>query len=58
MKTQKLMRIGYKTDLSETDPDYWGAFSAPFPAEDSTRRIVAVDWSTPGEVIVTWLVPA
>lgn len=54
MKTQRLHRIWYKTDYIETDSV--GAFSEQFPAETSTRRIVNVDWSTPGEVEVTWLI--
>ena len=61
MKRQRLMRIVYRTDYDENEPDYpGGRFSDPFPAEgDGPRdpgRIVAVDWSTPGEVEVTWLV--
>lgn len=47
------MRVIYRTDAED---EYGGMFSDPFPAEDDTRRIVAVDWSTPGEVTVTWLV--
>lgn len=34
-----------------------GTFSDPFPAPDANRQIVAVDWSTRGEVEVTWLIP-
>lgn len=56
MKMQKLMRTWYSTDVDESDPDYVGAFSAPFPAEDATRKIVSVDWSKRGEVEVTWLI--
>lgn len=52
----RLMRTWYRTDISKDDPEYVGAFSNPFPVEDSTRRIIAVDWSKPGEVEVTWLV--
>ena len=56
-KQQKLMRISYHTDISEDDTEYWGAFSEPFPAEESpSRRIIGVDWSNRGEVIVTWLI--
>lgn len=59
MRLQRLMRTWYATDAEprvgpEAGSD--GTFSAPFPAEEETRRIVAVDWSTPGEVMVTWLV--
>ena len=57
MRTKRLMRTWYPTDLNrDEDPEYVGAFSDPFPAEDETMRIVAVDWSTPGEVQVTWLI--
>lgn len=56
MRTQKLMRSWYPTDASADDPEYVGAFSGPFPAEEAGRRIVAVDWSKPGEVEVTWLI--
>jgi hypothetical protein len=49
------MRTWYKTDA---DDESVGTFSSPFPAEEPGRRIVAVDWSTPGEVEVTWLVSA
>jgi hypothetical protein len=55
VKHQRLMRTWYATDVTADDPAYLGAFSAPFPAEEPTRRIVDVDWSTPGEVMVTWL---
>lgn len=58
MKTQRLHRAWYPTDVTEEDAEYVGAFSAPFPAESAMRRIVNVDWSTPGEVQVTWLVGA
>lgn len=58
MTTQRLMRTWYQTDLDEvSDPEYVGTFSSPFPVEKDGRRIVHVDWSTPGEVEVTWLVP-
>lgn len=50
------MRTWYTTDVTPDEPEYVGAFSGPFPAEEPGRRIVAVDWSTPGEVQVTWLV--
>ena len=41
MKTQRLMRVWYKTDVSKKEPDYVGIFSAPFPAEEPGRKIVA-----------------
>jgi hypothetical protein len=53
---QRLERTWYKTDIDPSDADYVGTFSAQFPAEDATRRIVRVDWSPRGEVEVTWLV--
>ncbi len=53
---QRLMRILYATDAAEDDPLYIGTFSDPFPAEGASRRIVAVDWSTRGQVEVTWLI--
>lgn len=52
MKTQRLMRVWYKTDVFPDEPE----FSDPFPAETASRRVVDVDWSNPGEVRVTWLV--
>lgn len=58
MSTQRLLRSWYPTDVTDDDPEYVGALSCPFPAEDAAHRIVAVDWSTPGEVMVTWLVSA
>lgn len=58
MGNQKLMRVAYPTDYNPSEPEYIGSFSAPFPAMGSDRTIVAVDWSKPGEVEVTWLIPA
>lgn len=56
MKTQRLMRAWYSTDVSDDDPDYAGAFSDNFPAESPGRRIVHIDWSVRAEVQVTWLI--
>lgn len=53
---QRLMRAVYPTDASDDDLTYIGAFSDLFPSEEATRRIVAVDWSTRGQVEVTWLI--
>jgi hypothetical protein len=53
---QRLMRTWYPTDTDASDPEYLGAFSGYFPAESESRRVVAVDWSKPGEVMVTWLI--
>jgi hypothetical protein len=50
------MRAVYPTDASDDDLTYIGAFSDLFPSEEATRRIVAVDWSTRGQVEVTWLI--
>lgn len=51
---KKLMRVWYRTDADETSV---GMFSAPFPWREG-NQIVGVDWSTPGEVWITWLVNA
>lgn len=51
----RLMRTTYRTDVSDEDPDYWGAFSVEFPTPDADRQIVGVDWSAKGEVTVTYL---
>lgn len=56
MSETRLMRVWYRTDVDEEEPDYLGAFSRPFPAPDDSRKIVDVDWSTRGEVQVTWLI--
>lgn len=62
----RLMRISYRTDRhpdlgwdAETDPDYWGAFSDTIPASAfrDGQTIVGVDWTEPGWVHVTFLVP-
>lgn len=50
------MRVTYRTDYDpDNEPEYLGAYSEPFPAESDEQRIVAVDWSVPGLVTVTWL---
>jgi hypothetical protein len=56
MKTKRLMRTAYKTDIDVDEPEYIGSFSTSFPAPESDREIVNVDWSNRGEVEVTWLV--
>jgi hypothetical protein len=59
MPNKQLMRTWYKTDRDvEKDPEYIGAFSTVFPPTNSSREIVGVDWSTPGEVEVTYLISA
>jgi hypothetical protein len=53
------MRQWYDTDAGDGEtPEYVGAFSSPFPTPNDGHQIVAVDWSTRGEVEVTWLIPA
>lgn len=54
---QQVHRTWYKT-LATDDPDSPGDISATFPAENAARRIIAVDWSKPGEVEITWLITA
>jgi len=57
VKTQRLMRTWYPTDGFVDDAEYIGTFSAEFPSEDQSRRIVAVKWlENRPEVEVTWLV--
>lgn len=55
-RTKRLVRTWYRTDVDTNDPEYVGTRSAPIPAS-VTDEIVAVDWSVPGEVQVTYLVP-
>ena len=55
MRLSHLMRITYQTDATDDEPEYLGSFSHSFPTPDDERQIVAVDWSTRGEVEVTWL---
>ena len=59
MNDKHLMRTWYKTDVSDDDPEYVGNTSATIPARafESGYQIVAVDWSTHGEVEVTFLIP-
>lgn len=59
MRTKKLMRTTYKTDATDDEPEYIGAFSDPFPDPgDRGALIVNVDWGVRGEVEVTYMVPA
>jgi len=58
MRRKRLLRMEYATDYNPNEPEYPGNFSDPFPAPDNTRELVAVDWSSPGFVTVTWLVNA
>jgi hypothetical protein len=55
VRTQRLHRTWYRTDVEDAEPEYLGMFSDPFPAEDPDRKIVKVDWSQRGWVEVTWL---
>jgi hypothetical protein len=58
MANKQLMRTWYPTDVKGDDPDYVGAFSAPLPdPKQNGWEIVAVDWSEPGQVCVTYLIP-
>lgn len=52
----RLTRMWVKTDYDPKDPEYVGAHSSAFMAEDN-RQIVNVDWSVPGEVCITYLRP-
>jgi hypothetical protein len=59
VKTSKLMRTTYKTDVTESEPEYIGSFSALFPTPaERDVEIVNVDWSVRGEVEVTYLIKA
>jgi hypothetical protein len=51
----QLHRTVYNTDYDPNEPEYPGNFSYPMPSEEKAGRIVAVDWSTPGQVTVTRL---
>jgi hypothetical protein len=54
----RVMRTILKTDRNvDEDPEYMGAFSDPFVVQDGTE-VVAVDWSVPGEVAITLLIPS
>jgi hypothetical protein len=60
MHNAHLHRTSYPTDVSDQDPEYWGAFSVPFPDprhRTDGAQIVGVDWSVRGEVTVTYLIP-
>lgn len=54
-----LMRVAYRTDIIEDEPEYIGSQSTSIPARaiQNGRQIVDVDWSKRGEVEVTYLVP-
>lgn len=55
-----LMRTIYRTDATEEEPDYYGAFSDTIPASafrGGEKDIVHVDWSHRGWVEVTFLIP-
>jgi len=59
---KRLMRVWYRTDSAPNvrdspNEEYVGTFSDPFPGNPSWQ-IVDVDWSPPGEVQVTYLIPA
>lgn len=46
----------FSTDYDADEPEYLGAVSESFFVGDE-QKIVDVDWSVPGEVQVTYLVP-
>ena len=53
---KRLVRVTYKTDIREDEPEYIGSFSSSFPDPASRgAQIVNVDWSVRGEVEVTYL---
>lgn len=57
---KKLHRMWFSTDYDATDvdsPEYLGAVSETFLVGEE-QEIVDVDWSVPGEVQVTYLLPA
>lgn len=57
-RTVQVMRLVLDTDrIPDEDPEYIGAFSDPFVIGEP-QEVVAVDWSVPGEVTVTLLIPS
>ena len=51
-----LMRGYYRTDATSAEPEYEGMVSDTIPGTALVgRQIVGVDWTTRGEVMVTWL---
>ncbi len=54
MNTVRLSRVVYSAD------EYGNSTPIPKPDDGVNRgaHIVGVDWSTPGEVAVTWMRPA
>lgn len=51
-----LHRAWYRTDATEEEPEYVGAFSSTIPDTAlRSRTIVGVDWSVRGWVEVTFL---
>lgn len=54
MQTVRLYRVAYNVD------DHGVSVPIPKPDDGVNRgaQIVAVDWSVPGEVSVTWMRPA
>lgn len=58
MDTVRLLRVTYKTDIDDNEPEYRGSWSDPFPKPGKDgRQVVGVDWSVRGEVTVTFMVP-
>jgi hypothetical protein len=58
MSNWKLMRTWYQTDYDENEPEYVGSFSGVIPNIPlmNGSQIIHVDWSTPGQVEVTFLI--
>lgn len=58
-RKMQVMRLILNTDrIPDEDPDYPGNFSDPFMFDADAQAVVAVDWSVPGEVAVTLLIPS
>ena len=51
-----VMRMTVGTDVDDVEPDYRGSFSTTFRVPPGST-IVSADWSAPGEVTLTYLIP-
>lgn len=54
----QVMRMTLNTDRNPDDPEHQGSFSDVFMVDNDRQEVVAVDWSVPGEVTVTLLIPS
>lgn len=54
---KRLMRTTYTTDYDPNEPEVLGSFSANIP-ENADWQVVNIDWSQPGWVEVTFLIPS